>query len=87
MRPGFFFFQGRCVKHNKQIADLEPESLTRAPHSFVFTRGTAGKYVYSLMKSFRKIMEPFTASQLRVCIKILLLICISMLKNTLPTAN
>ncbi|BES91591.1 Brix [Nesidiocoris tenuis] len=58
--------KGRCVKHNKQIADLEPESLTRAPHSFVFTRGTAGKYVYSLMKSFRKIMEPFTASQLRV---------------------
>ncbi|KAF6210369.1 hypothetical protein GE061_013473 [Apolygus lucorum] len=58
--------KGRCTKNNKQAVDLEPEILTRAPHSFVFHRGVVGRYISALVKDFRKIMEPFTAAQLKV---------------------
>uniref|UniRef100_A0A069DU24 Putative rna-binding protein n=1 Tax=Panstrongylus megistus TaxID=65343 RepID=A0A069DU24_9HEMI len=57
--------RGRCVKKNKQLTSIEPEHLTRAPHSFIFHRGTVGKYVLSLVKDFRKIVEPFTATNLK----------------------
>ncbi|KAK9505117.1 hypothetical protein O3M35_009245 [Rhynocoris fuscipes] len=57
--------RGRCVKRNKQLTSVEPEHLTRAPHSFIFHRGTVGKYILCLVKDFRKILEPFTATNLK----------------------
>lgn len=59
-------FQGKSVKNNPNRADVEPEELTRAPHSFVIYRGSVGRTVVDFTKDFRKVMEPFTASSLRV---------------------
>ncbi|CAH2085846.1 unnamed protein product [Euphydryas editha] len=58
--------KGKSVKKNtatKQSA--EPENLVKAPHSFVIHRGKCSKDLIDLTKDFRKIMEPFTASQLK----------------------
>ncbi|CAH3936242.1 unnamed protein product [Pieris brassicae] len=58
--------KGKCVKRNlstKQAA--EPEHVVKAPHSFVIHRGNCSKNLMDLTKDFRKIMEPFTASQLK----------------------
>ena len=60
----------------------EPEELTRAPHSFVLhrwnyfweivkiicvcVRGKTGKFVQELTSDFRQVMEPFTASNIKV---------------------
>ncbi|OWR54129.1 Suppressor of SWI4 1 protein, partial [Danaus plexippus plexippus] len=58
--------KGKCVKKNNQTKEsLEPEHLIKAPHSFVIHRGTCSKDLTDLTKDFRKIMEPFTASQLK----------------------
>ncbi|KAJ4433593.1 hypothetical protein ANN_15903, partial [Periplaneta americana] len=56
---------GRSVKRNVQANSDEPEELKRAPHSFVFHRGSVGNSVIELTKDFRKVMEPFTASELK----------------------
>jgi ribosome biogenesis protein SSF1/2 len=55
------------VKNNIQANTEEPEELKRAPHSFVIHRGSVGGYVTELTKDFRNVMEPFTASSLKVC--------------------
>lgn len=60
--------KGRSVKLNSQREEGEPESLTRAPHSFVIHRGIVGNYILELTKDFRKVMEPFTASALKVSV-------------------
>lgn len=60
------FYQGRSRKHNRQADTEEPEELKRAPHSFVIHRGSVGSYVIELTRDFRKVMEPFTASSLKV---------------------
>lgn len=39
--------------------------MKRAPHSFVVSRGNTGKCIERLMKDFRKVMEPNTASNLK----------------------
>ncbi|KAI5634405.1 brix domain-containing protein [Phthorimaea operculella] len=58
--------KGKCVKKNKASREtLEPENLVKAPHSFVIHRGHCSKDLMDLTKDFRKIMEPFTASQLK----------------------
>lgn len=58
--------KGKCVKKNPASKEsLEPENLVKAPHSFVIHRGQCSKDLIDLMKDFRKIMEPFTASQLK----------------------
>ncbi|XP_026330458.1 protein Peter pan [Hyposmocoma kahamanoa] len=58
--------KGKCVKRNKVSKEaLEPEHLVKAPHSFVIHRGQCSKDLIDLTKDFRKIMEPFTASQLK----------------------
>lgn len=44
----------------------EPDELKRAPHSFVIHRGQIGKSLLQLVKDFRKVMEPYTASSLQV---------------------
>lgn len=58
--------KGRCVKRNKQINLGEKEELVRAPHSFVFHRGLPGEHIIELTKDFRRVMEPFTASSLKI---------------------
>lgn len=57
--------KGRSVRKNKQI-ETEPEDVTQAPHSFVIHRGLSGGHIVELTKDFRRIMEPFTASHLKV---------------------
>ncbi|XP_041968062.1 protein Peter pan isoform X2 [Aricia agestis] len=58
--------KGKCVKKNTATKQtLEPEHLVKAPHSFVIHRGKCSKDLMDLTKDFRKIMEPFTASQLK----------------------
>jgi len=64
--------KGRSVRKNKQLGTAgneggdEPEDLARAPHSFVVHRGKTGKFVQELAADFRKVMEPFTASNIKV---------------------
>lgn len=38
----------------------------KAPHSFVINRGPVGKYLQQMIKDFRSVLEPFTASKLKV---------------------
>lgn len=44
----------------------EPDEIKRAPHSIVIFRGNVGKYIEELMRDFRRVMEPNTASNLKV---------------------
>lgn len=57
--------KGRSVRQNKQLA-TEPEDVVQAPHSFIIHRGLPGGHITELTKDFRKVMEPFTASHLKV---------------------
>lgn len=57
--------RGRSVRNNKNVNE-EAEELVKAPHSFVIQRGVPGGNVGDLTKDFRKVMEPFTASALKV---------------------
>nr|CAG4636964.1 EOG090X0508 [Ceriodaphnia reticulata] len=43
----------------------EPDEIKRAPHSIVVFRGNVGKYIEELMRDFRRVMEPNTASSLK----------------------
>ena len=55
------------MQKNKQKKNWEePDEIKRAPHSIVIYRGNVGKYIEELMKDFRRIMEPNTASSLKV---------------------
>lgn len=66
--------KGKCAKKNSATKQgLEPENLVKAPHSFVIHRGHCGKDLVDLTKDFRKVMEPFTASQLKVRLLCLLI--------------
>lgn len=44
----------------------EQEELKQAPHSFVVHHGKVGRYTKDLTMDFRKLMEPFTASKLKM---------------------
>lgn len=57
--------KGRSVKRNQNVTQ-EPEELIQAPHSFVIHKGVPGGHILELTKDFRKVMEPFTASSLKV---------------------
>ncbi|XP_064457213.1 suppressor of SWI4 1 homolog [Ornithodoros turicata] len=59
--------KGRAVKNaQKGSVSTEAEELVKAPHTFVISRGNLGKNVSELLLNFRKVMEPFTASRLKV---------------------
>lgn len=58
--------KGRSVRRNKNVHS-EPEEVINAPHSFVIHKGLPGGHTLELTKDFRKVMEPFTASALKVC--------------------
>ncbi|XP_037944575.1 protein Peter pan [Teleopsis dalmanni] len=47
------------------VKESEPTELVEAPHSFVIRRGLSCPYITDLTIDFRKIMEPFTATNLR----------------------
>ena len=46
--------------------DAKEELLKNAPHTFVFHRGQVGKRIRELEMDLRRVMEPFTASKLKV---------------------
>ena len=77
MRNNFSCFQEKTrrsqqradKKGEKQIADPE-EEYSRAPHTFVINRGAVGKNVSRLVRDMRRVMEPFTASQLKVGVRL-----------------
>lgn len=59
--------RGKCAKNN-HIASVdsdEPTLLKNAPHSFVIQRGNPCPKLHDLTFDFRKIMEPFTATNLK----------------------
>jgi len=59
--------KNKKTKTNKQkLSKYEPEHLSKAPHSFVFSRGHVGPNVVQLTMDMRKVMEPYTASNLKV---------------------
>lgn len=43
----------------------EPYDLKKAPHTFVIHRGLSCPYMVNLSRDFRRVMEPFTASNLQ----------------------
>ena len=62
------FQKGKAVKKQKvsQTYSAVEEELKQSPHSFVFQRGLVGKNVGRLIRDMRQVMEPFTASGLKV---------------------
>ena len=65
--------RGRVKRRNRALRAIpEPETLTKAPHSFVIHRGLPSKHTSDLTKDFRRLMEPFTATQLKVFIPLLI---------------
>lgn len=58
---------GRSAKRARasQAGNVE-EELKKAPHSFVFQRGHVGKNIKQLITDVRHVMEPYTASKLKV---------------------
>ncbi|KRY27458.1 Suppressor of SWI4 1 -like protein [Trichinella spiralis] len=61
------FVTGKMVRRARASAGCqEPESLTKAPHSFIFHRGRVGSYVRHLIGDLRKTFSPFSAAKLKV---------------------
>lgn len=58
--------KGRSKKRNHQVVNNEEQpEIIQAPHSFVIHRGQTCPYIIDLTKDFRRVMEPFTASNLK----------------------
>ena len=59
--------KGKSVRKNKRVGvEGEEDDLARAPHSFVVHRGKTGKFVQELANDFRQVMEPYTATNIKV---------------------
>uniref|UniRef100_F6Z910 Peter pan homolog (Drosophila) n=1 Tax=Ciona intestinalis TaxID=7719 RepID=F6Z910_CIOIN len=58
--------KGRAKKASKLNNKLEDAEINKAPHTFVFPRGHVGSNVQQLAMDMRRVMEPFTASKLKV---------------------
>ncbi|ELU03440.1 hypothetical protein CAPTEDRAFT_211498 [Capitella teleta] len=56
--------KGRAVRNLKP--DNREEEHKKAPHSFIFHRGTIGKTMMHLVTDMRRVMEPYTASTLKI---------------------
>ena len=54
------------VSTENEWSQYEPAEYKNAPHSFIIHRGKVGRHVKDLVKDFRLIMEPYTASKLKV---------------------
>lgn len=59
--------KGKTVRKNRQTAVMleANDEVARAPHSFVVHHGKTGKFIQELCKDFRKVMEPYTASNIK----------------------
>ena len=59
--------KGKAVKKNAHRPSNgdENEDLLKAPHSFVVPLGKTGKCVRELAADFRRVMEPFTATNIK----------------------
>ena len=60
--------KGKATRKNPHMAahnNDENEDAFKAPHSFVVPLGKTGKSVKELVIDFRKVMEPFTASNIK----------------------
>lgn len=53
-------------KKKKTHQDPTEAEINKIPHSFVMHRGNVGKYVLQLEMDLRHVMEPYTASNLKV---------------------
>ncbi|KRZ11594.1 Suppressor of SWI4 1 -like protein, partial [Trichinella zimbabwensis] len=59
--------RGKMVRRARASAGCqEPESLKKAPHSFIFHRGRVGNYVRRLIDDLRKTFSPFSAAKLKI---------------------
>ncbi len=60
--------KGRASRRNLGAGASSEENaeLVRAPHSFVVHRGAVGRSVQELTSDFRRMMEPFTATNIKV---------------------
>ncbi|KRZ70364.1 Suppressor of SWI4 1 -like protein [Trichinella papuae] len=59
--------RGKMVRRARASAGCqEPESLKKAPHSFIFHRGRVGSYVRRLIEDLRKTFSPFSAAKLKI---------------------
>nr|XP_006817726.1 PREDICTED: suppressor of SWI4 1 homolog [Saccoglossus kowalevskii] len=56
----------RKSKQGGTTTESENSDLTKAPHSFVFHRGLVGRNIKQLVVDMRRVMEPYTASNLKV---------------------
>ncbi|XP_005180404.1 protein Peter pan [Musca domestica] len=52
-------------KRTAAFKEGEPSELAEAPHSFIIHRGLSCPFITDLTLDFRRIMEPFTASELK----------------------
>ena len=50
----------------RNLTQQHEDKYQGAPHTFVINRGRVGKTVRELMMDIRRVMEPFTASKLKV---------------------
>ncbi|KAJ1172560.1 hypothetical protein NDU88_004405 [Pleurodeles waltl] len=53
-------------KSRASAIHVAKEEYSSVPHSFVFHRGQIGKNVHELILNMRRVMEPFTATSLKV---------------------
>lgn len=56
----------KSVRKLQAFQKEEPEELKNAPHSFVIHQGKVGKFVRQLIRDVRQVMEPYTASRVKV---------------------
>jgi len=63
---------GKSAKNARkgQNSEAQEEEYKKCPHSFVFHRGLVGKNVKRLTMDMRHVMEPYTASHLKVCLSV-----------------
>lgn len=60
--------RGRAAKRARQglTGQVEPEEVSRAPHTFVIHKGKVGRSVSQLREDFKHVFEPYTATKLKV---------------------
>ena len=60
--------KSKTSRKNQHISrkDGEKDDRSKAPHSFVIHRGKTGKCIQDLTTDVRKVMEPYTASNIKV---------------------
>ena len=65
--PLLFFLNSVMGRRRKTRTHVE-KAISEDPKSFIIKHGPVGASVTQLVRDFRKVMEPNTASRLRVCL-------------------